>query len=82
MAKTIDDRVDVVENDILYIKLEQKEIRCENNSLKTSIDMLSNNISNLTDIVTKIQQRPADNWNKAIWIVISTVIGIAVGKFF
>lgn len=54
----------------------------EQGYLKDSIDQLSSNIASLTAIVTSIQQKPAANWEKAVWIVLSAIIGLAVGKFF
>lgn len=30
----------------------------------------------------EIKSKPAENWNKAVWAIISVVIGIAVGYLF
>lgn len=56
------------------------------NDLVVSIKELSVNMSSmqstlktLTDRLTAIEDEPAENWRKAIWIVVAAVIGAAVG---
>lgn len=56
------------------------------NDLVVSIKELSVNMSSmqstlktLTDRLTAIEDEPAENWRKAVWIVVAAVIGAAVG---
>lgn len=56
------------------------------NDLVVSIKELSVNMSamqttlkTLTDRLTAIEEEPAQNWKKAVWIVLAAMIGAAVG---
>ena len=56
------------------------------NDLVVSIKELSVNMSamqttlkTLTDRLTAIEEEPAQNWKKAVWIVLAALIGAAVG---
>lgn len=56
------------------------------NDLVVSIKELSVNMSAmqttlkaLTDRLTAIEEEPAQNWKKAVWIVLAALIGAAVG---
>ena len=56
------------------------------NDLVVSIKELSVNMAAmqttlkaLTDRLTAIEEEPAQNWKKAVWIVLAALIGAAVG---
>lgn len=56
------------------------------NDLVVSIKELSVNMAamqatlkTLTDRLTAIEEEPAQNWKKAVWIVLAALIGAAVG---
>ena len=56
------------------------------NDLTVSIKELAVNmgamqatLKTLTDRLTAIEDEPAENWKKAVWIVVAAVIGAAVG---
>lgn len=56
------------------------------NDLVVSIKELTVNMSSmqstlkaLTDRLTNLEEEPAENWKKAVWLVIAAVLGAAVG---
>lgn len=56
------------------------------NDLVVSIKELTVNMSSmqstlkaLTDRLTSLEEEPAENWKKAVWLVIAAVLGAAVG---
>lgn len=56
------------------------------NDLVVSIKELSVNMAamqttlkTLTDRLTNLEEEPAENWKKAVWLVIAAVLGAAVG---
>lgn len=56
------------------------------NDLVVSIKELTVNMSSmqttlkaLADRLTSLEEEPAENWKKAVWLVIAAVLGAAVG---
>lgn len=49
--------------------------------LTVNMGAMQATLKTLTDRLTAIEDEPAQNWKKAVWIVIAAVIGAAVGAW-
>ena len=47
--------------------------------MAVSIDTMAKEISKQGEKLERIEAKPANNWDKLVWIIISAVVGIAVG---
>ena len=65
---------------------EQKALTESVQSLALSVERLAstqknmeNKLTSLTDDVNELKEKPAKNWNNAVWLAVSAGIGAAVG---
>lgn len=70
-------RIDVLEETVKQIQ-----------DLTISVKEMTNSINNMAATLERqvnrldaIEREPAENWKKAVWLVLSTLIGAAVGAF-
>lgn len=49
--------------------------------LAVSMDKMAKEQEKMSNRISKIEQEPADNWRKAVWIVLTALIGAAVSYF-
>lgn len=47
--------------------------------LTVNMSSMQSTLKTLTDRLTEIESEPAQNWKKAVWIVVAAIIGAAVG---
>lgn len=47
--------------------------------MTVNIGAMQTSIKAMTDRLTNLEQEPAENWKKAVWLVIAAVLGAAVG---
>lgn len=47
--------------------------------MTVSIGAMQTSIKAMTDRLTNLEQEPAENWKKAVWLIIAAVLGAAVG---
>ena len=47
--------------------------------LSVNMSAMQTTLKTLTDRLTAIEEEPAQNWKKAVWIVLAALIGAAVG---
>lgn len=52
------------------------------NAMAISVDNLTKEIAKQSQRLEAIEKEPGDKWHKAVWVVISTLIGIAIGAIF
>lgn len=60
----------------------------DNRKLTASVEILAKSVEriakeqeNMSARLTKIEEEPAENWRKAVWLVITALISAAVGYF-
>lgn len=49
--------------------------------LAVSMDKMAKEQEKMTTRISKLEAEPGENWHKAVWIVLTALIGAAVGYF-
>ena len=49
--------------------------------LAVNMDRMTREQEKISSRISAIEQEPADNWRKAVWIILTALIGAAVGYF-
>lgn len=49
--------------------------------LAVSMDKMAKEQEKMTGRIAKLEAEPGENWHKAVWIVLTALIGAAVGYF-
>lgn len=70
-------------------RLEKLEATVENiakltiavEKLAVSMDKMAKEQEKMTTRISKLEAEPGENWHKAVWIVLTALIGAAVGYF-
>jgi len=70
-------------------RLEKLEATVENiakltiavEKLAISMDKMAKEQEKMTTRISKLEAEPGENWHKAVWIVLTALIGAAVGYF-
>lgn len=85
MVKRVEDeekrqnhRLEELEGDVKEIH----QLAISVNSMAVSVDNLTKEIAKQSIRLEKIEAEPAENWNKAVWVVVSALIGMALGALF
>lgn len=47
--------------------------------LAVNVSSMQESIRTMTERLSDIEEEPAENWKKAVWIVIAAIIGAAIG---
>ncbi len=71
-------RLESLESDVKEIH----QLALSVNAMAISVDGLTKEIAKQSLRLEKIEAEPGEKWNKAVWIVISALIGIAIGAIF
>lgn len=49
--------------------------------LAVSMDKMAKEQEKMTTRISKLEAEPGENWHKAVWIILTALIGAAVGYF-
>lgn len=49
--------------------------------LAVSMDKMAKEQEKMTTRISKLEAEPGENWHKAVWIVLTALIGAAIGYF-
>ena len=73
--KTQDQRLDKVERAIEQIQ----SLTVSVEKMAVSIESMAKEIKNQGAKIEKIESKPADNWEKLVWIIGTAIIGAIIG---
>lgn len=68
-------RIDKLEDTVSKIN----DLAISVRELAVNVSAMQESIRTMTERLSDIEDEPAENWRKAVWIVVAAVIGAAVG---